>query len=81
MYYGKKIHILFIFAVFLLSGIFLKSSSSQSYELNKNIVYFQDIFKGILLEDRDKWSVVCEENNESNCIFVQFLETKADAIH
>tara|TARA_E500000178_G_scaffold52718_3_gene48614 strand:- start:86 stop:652 length:567 start_codon:yes stop_codon:yes gene_type:complete len=81
MYYGKKIYILFIFAIFLLSCIFLKSSSSQSYELNKNLIYFQDIFKGILLEDRDKWSVVCEENNENNCILAQFLETKGDAIH
>jgi len=81
MYYLEKINKLSIFIILLLLSIFFKISSTQSYELNKNIVYFQDIFKGILLEDRDKWSIVCEENNENNCILTQFLETKTDAIH
>jgi invasion protein IalB len=81
MYYLEKINKLSILIILLLLSIFFKISSTQSYELNKNIVYFQDIFKGILLEDRDKWSIVCEENNENNCILTQFLETKTDAIH
>ena len=81
MYYLEKINKLSILIILLLLSIFFKISSTQSYELNKNIVYFQDIFKGILLEDRDKWSIVCEENNENNCILTQFLETQTDAIH
>ncbi|MEK9794143.1 MAG: hypothetical protein VW265_01215, partial [Hyphomicrobiales bacterium] len=69
-----NINKLSILIIFLLLSIFLGSSNTHAYELNKNIVYFQDIFKGILLEDRDKWSIVCEENNENNCILTQFLE-------
>ena len=81
MHYLVNINKLSILIIFLLLSIFLGSSNTHAYELNKNIVYFQDIFKGILLEDRDKWSIVCEENNENNCILTQFLETKTDAIH
>ncbi len=81
MYYLVKINKLSLLIIFLLISVFLGSSNNHAYELNKNIVYFQDIFKGILLEDRDKWSIVCEENNENNCILTQFLETKTDAIH
>lgn len=81
MYYLVKINKLSLLIIFLLLSVFLGSSNTHAYELNKNIVYFQDIFKGILLEDRDKWSIVCEENNENNCILTQFLETKTDAIH
>jgi len=81
MHYLVKISKLSTLIIFLLLSIFLGSSKTHAYELNKNIVYFQDIFKGILLEDRDKWSIVCEENNENNCILTQFLETKTDAIH
>ena len=81
MHYLVKINKLSTLIIFLLLSIFLGSSKTHAYELNKNIVYFQDIFKGILLEDRDKWSIVCEENNENNCILTQFLETKTDAIH
>ena len=76
-----KINKLSILIIFLLLSILFGSSNTHSYELNKNIVYFKDIFKGILLEDRDKWSIVCEENNENNCILTQFLETKTDNIH
>jgi invasion protein IalB len=76
-----KINKLSILIILLLLSILFGSSNTHSYELNKNIVYFQDIFKGILLEDRDKWSIVCEENNENNCILTQFLETKTDNIH
>jgi invasion protein IalB len=76
-----KINKLSILIILLLLSILFGSSNTHSYELNKNIVYFQDIFKGILLEDRDKWSIVCEENNENNCLLTQFLETKTDAIH
>jgi invasion protein IalB len=81
MHYLVKINKLSLLIIFLLLSVFLGSSNTHAYELNKNIVYFQDIFKGILLEDRDKWSIVCEENNENNCILTQFLETKTDAIH
>jgi invasion protein IalB len=81
MYYLVKINKLSLLIIFLLLSVFLGSSNTHAYELNKNIVYFQDIFKGILLEDRDKWSIVCEENNENNCLLTQFLETKTDAIH
>jgi len=81
MHYLVKIYKLSTLIIFLLLSIFLGSSKTHAYELNKNIVYFQDIFKGILLEDRDKWSIVCEENNENNCILTQFLETKTDTIH
>ncbi len=51
---------------------------SFSYELNKNIVYYDGFIEGYLYKEIEDWSIICEVKNNDRCLLTQFLEIQID---
>ena len=51
---------------------------SFSYELNKNIVYYDGFIEGYLYKEIEEWSIICEVKNNDRWLLTQFLEIQID---